>query len=75
MPVFFRWGALYKLRSGAKLQSRIQMGKQWWFTNHFEVPVGDKIKLKVSDQVDVHAAFKDPKNLGYKMGFELEFKA
>ena len=74
LPLFFRFGGHYHLQNGAKLSTRLFLSNKWMFTNNFEVPIGKQIKVTVSDQADLWAAFKDPKNLGYKLGFALEFK-
>jgi hypothetical protein len=75
LPLFLRWGGHYHLENGTKITSRLFLGKQWLFTNHIDVPILKQLKLTVSEQADLYAAINSPKDLGYKMGIAMEFKA
>ena len=72
--MFWRWGGLYNLQNGSRLSSQFFAGNKWVWTNKLEIPVGKQTKVTVTDQADVLAAFKDPKNMNYNVGFAIEFK-
>lgn len=73
-PLFLRYGGVYNLSNKTKFQLMMNVGKQWWITEKWEVPLDDKFKMTMNTKFDLLQYPKGTVKESLQAGFGVEMK-